>query len=437
MKMARKVVSALPILALSAALAGCSGGSSQSSSQSPGNTVNISGTLSGYTLASNESGLKRFLAMFSLGKAYATGSTVDNVVAVSPDGTFVAAAKSGNGFSLSLHKNRDYIVAFLNGTTIVGIYKADSVTGLNSFPIGQNSTDLDLGMVSINTGTGTGTVASSTVLQDLGLSQDIAKTFGVWDVGMLRYSNMDADGNGIIDYQENKSFGIGLDYEFNTGSTFAGIQGSFNDKALASYTGYEYYFWAAPYDASLPWTSATLTAPASVSDGTNSTPVTQCYNITGSNSMSLNFFCGGTAVSPVTPPTGTYTVNVGSQTYTFNNVQSQTIDAVNLYNIYVPSVKLTMSSGKIASIDYQWWKKDAVLGWVQPTDAELSTVLENAQFEIGQAGWAGDPNLDRVSGSVPFTASGTITPAAQGFTPGVFRISYKDRSQYNYGYEWR
>lgn len=377
--------------------------------------------------------------MFSPSKAYASGATVTDVVAVTPSGHVIFATKSNNNFSLTVEPGKDYLVAFLNGTSIVGIYQADSVTGLNTFPINSNSSNIDLGTVTISGGTGSGSTASSTVLQNIGISSDVAKTMGIWDVAMSRFSNMDVDGNGIIDYNENKSFGLGLDYEFNTGTTFTGIQGAYNDKTITSYTGYEYYFFAAPYDATLPWTSATLTGPSTITDGTNSTPVTQCYNIVSSGavpSMTLNFFCGGTAINPVTPPTGTYAINVGSKIYTFNDVQSQTIDS-NLYNIYIPAVKLTMSSGQVTQIDYQWWKKDATLGWVKPTDAELSTVLNNAQYEIGQTGWAGDPNTQRIRASIPLTASGTITVPTQSFTPGAFRVSYTDVSQYNYGFEWR
>jgi len=436
-KIVKRLISAGSILALSTTLVGCGGGSS-SQGTSP-NAVKISGAMSGYTLAENQSGLQKFLAMISPSKAYAASATVTDVVAVTPQGHVIVATKSSNNFTLSVEPGKDYLVVFLNGTSIVGIYKADSVTGLNTFPLSQNSTDIDLGTVTISGGVGSGTTSGSTVLQNIGISQNMATTLGIWDVAMLRFSNMDVDGNGIVDFNENKSFGLGLDYEFYTGSTFAGIQGAFNDKTLTSYTGYEYYFWAAPYDATLPWTSATLTGPAPISDGTNSTPITQCWNDASTGtapSMTLNFFCGGTAVNPVTPPAGTYTVNVGTQAYTFKNVQSQTIDS-NLYNIYVPSVKLTTSNGQITSIDYQWWKKDATLGWVQPTDAELSTVLVNAQFEIGQSGWAGDPATQRVRANIPLTATGTITPPSQSFTPGAFRVSYTDMSQYNYGFEWR
>jgi hypothetical protein len=224
-----------------------------------------------------------------------------------------------------------------------------------------------------------------------------------------------------------------IDYEFNTGQPFTGIQGAFSDKASTTYRGYMYYFDTKKDKPSLPWDSATLHSPANINGGND---MRQCWNQAEGGGRTLNFYCGGSATSPATPPTGTYHVNVAPKTYTFKGVTSRAI-GVDLNNVLVPAVKLTMdSSGKITRIDWQWWKKTGA-AWSQPTDSQLASELNTAAFEIGQANWAGDPTTSRVRGSLNVLTTGSVIPPAQAFTPAVLRISYSDKAGYHYGFEWR
>lgn len=224
-----------------------------------------------------------------------------------------------------------------------------------------------------------------------------------------------------------------IDYEFNTGQTFADIQGAFSEKASSAYKGYMYYFDTRPEKPSLPWDNATLHSPADINGGND---VRQCWNQVEGRTKILNFYCGGSATTPATPPRGAYQVNVTPKAYTFKGVMSRTIDA-DLNHVYVPAVKITMDgSGKITRIDWQWWKKVGP-SWIQPTDSELAGALKNAGFDIGQAGWVGDPTTSRVRGEIRLTTNGSAVPPAQGFTPGALRISYSDKDSYHYGFEWR
>jgi hypothetical protein len=72
--------------------------------------------------------------------------------------------------------------------------------------------------------------------------------------------------------------------------------------------------------------------------------------------------------------------------------------------------------------------------WVQPSDSELSTVLSNAGYEIGDSGWSA---TNRVRVSINLTTSGSTAPAFQSFTSGVFKVIYSDQAGYNYGFEWQ
>lgn len=224
-----------------------------------------------------------------------------------------------------------------------------------------------------------------------------------------------------------------IDYEFNTGQAFTDIQGAFSNKTSVTYRGYMYYVDRWPDKASLPWDTATLHAPAAI-NGDND--VTQCWNQVEDNHRTLNFYCGGGATTPATPPAGTYQVNVPPKTFTFTGVTSRTIDA-DLSNVFVPVVQLTMGgSGKITLLTWQWWKKTGGV-WAQPTNNELSAALANADFEIGRTDWVGDPATSRVRGNMNLLITGTVAPPAQAFTPGALRIHYADEAKYHYGFEWR
>jgi hypothetical protein len=422
------------VCAIGIAASGCSSGGSGSGPGAGGNgTVKITGQMDNatVTMAAADTRFSRLLAYLSPEeKAFAAGTTVNNIVAISSDGTVAQATTSGSDFSLNLDKGKPYIIGLLNGTSIVGLYKADSTTGMHSFPISANSTDINLGTVSLNGSDALGSITSSTLLQDLGLSQSIATAYGIMDIAMTRLSNVDVDGNGVIDHQENKSYSIGLDYEFDGNNSFSAIQGAWSDHTAITYKGYEYYFWANPDMPSANWSGAALHTPATVNGLNDQAP---CWNVSDSSGRNLNFFCGGSATTPATPPAGTYTVTVDSTVLTFKNVNSQTIDS-NLYNIYMPQIRLTMANGKITNIEWQWWKKLNDGSWVQPSDAELSTVLNNAGYEIGDSSWSVG---NRVRGNINLTTSGSTAPASQSFTPGVFRVIYADQAGYNYGFEWQ
>jgi len=222
---------------------------------------------------------------------------------------------------------------------------------------------------------------------------------------------------------------LDVDYEFDGGQAFTDIQGTFSNKDAVNHKGYMYYFSKWPVFFDHPWDTSTLHSPALINGGND---VTQCWFLVEGWQRTLNFYCGGSATVPAKPPEGTYQVNVGTKTYTYNGVTSRTIDTA-LNDVYVPVIQLTMDgSGKISQINWQWWKKVAGT-WSQPANTELASSLGNAGFESSQTGWVGD----RVNGDIALTTSGQVIPDAQTFTPGVFRVSYTDNDGYSYGFEWQ
>jgi hypothetical protein len=433
------------ILGVAIAASGCGGGAKDAGT---GGKIRVKGTFgAGITLASH--GLHRGLASLGPATAVAAGDTIDNVVAADAGGHFILAEKSGNGFTLSLPAGRIYLVAFLSGMTAKAIYRADpsaSGSGWIALPVGAGSSDVDLGTLTFDaTGVGTGSTPATTIATDLGVDAGVQSALAVWDAAMQRLANVDVDGDGVFDFEQDRQYDFSLHYEFTPSPVFTALQGSgtFSDKTATTYLGYGYYFHAFPAGA-YDWSTATLTSPAAITP--YSVRTNPCWYQPSGGGETVNFFCGsGTvpaniAISPAQPPAGTYVVRasdgVTTTDFTFRNVASQLIDDVNLYNLYVPSVKLTMSGATVASIDLVWWKNTAD-GWVQPSAQELSAIMAWAGWELGQSGWQGDPSTTRVSGNLDIAPTATATAPFQSFTPGALRVGYRDAFGYSYGFEWR
>jgi hypothetical protein len=421
------------------------------------NTVTLSGTVDNSTvvLASHEGFLKRFFAWFSpTPKAYAvTNARVNRIVAVSHDGTHVDAVKSGSSFSLSLEKGKPYVLALLNDASLVGLYRADAATGMEAFPITSSSKSFDVGTVSLLSGEAMGTVSSSSLLDSLGIDSITANAFGVMGKGLVRFANFDVDGNGIIDTDENKNFNIMIGFVFAS-SSFTASTGAWSRKEETQFWFYGFSYVSCPDDTTLNWANAQLNSPQSFQICNASWPVcdsgvpivannelpmvSQPFVANTQTCRQLNFYGGSRAIiSPVPPPAGTYTISVpnilgtGTQTLTFSHVA--TPDISNMQNVYVPEIKLTKdANGKISLIEWRWWRKTGST-WIQPTDAELTAIMDGASFTIAGPGWSGN----RVTGAMPITQTGSIVPSAQAEAAGAIMIGGVDKSQYGYAFDFR
>jgi hypothetical protein len=327
---------------------------------------------------------------------------------------------------------------------------------MDAFPITSGTTNINLGTVSFLTGTATGTVPSSSLLNSLGLSQSVATAFGAMSKGMMRFANMDVDGNGVIDKKDNKYYNLKIGFDFQS-TPFLSLIGTWSRKEDAQFWFYGLNYLSCPDDVALDWTNAKLNSPQDfqmcnagppVCNNGAAIPVNNdipiISNTITANSQTcrhMNFYGGGKAIiSPVPPPAGTYTISVpkisgtGTQTLTFQYVA--TPDITNMQNMYIPEIKLTKnSSGMITLIEWRWWRKTGTT-WVQPTDAELALIMDWASFQIAQTGWAGYP-VTGVTGSMTITQSGSIVPPVQSFLPGAIMIGVGDKSQFDYGFDFR
>jgi len=416
--------------------------------------IRMEGTLDGSTAqfaSAGENGFwDKFCKLFNPIEAHADAAvTVNKILAITYGSEGLAiteATNNGNSFSLSLTKGLPYIIIFINGTTnVLGALKLDAATDLDALPLSNISSNIVLGDVVYGSGEFSGSISQANLLSALGIDSSIASAFGRVDEGMLRWCSLDNDNNGVLDFTENKQYGLQIDYGFNTNQDFDNITGTnYSVYTSTAFQGYMYYFGVGPLtDPGFTFDgdtcTATLHSPVDI-NGVNN--LRHQYFRLDPDSYMFNYFTGESAVTPLTPPSGNYVITLTNssqtitKTYTFENVKSQTIDA-NIYNIYVPSVKLTMSAGKATSLSYKWWRKTAG-GWVEPTAEELNAVLNDASFEV----YTGliDPVRAQIASAwegPAFAASGTIAVPVQSFIPTTLRVSYTDKAGFSYGFEWR
>lgn len=367
----------------------------------------------------------------------ASVGVVNGVFAIASDGLEITHALIyANDFSFSVPKDKPRLLVFLDGANIVGTYKVDAATDLDAFPLNAGSKDIGLGTVSLNAGTFTGGITQPALLNALGVDAALANAIGTVDDGALRLASLDADGNGLVDYFEGKRFAFIIHFEFDPGA-FSDAVNTFSRKDQIAYDGYGFYLHVRPYDGSLDWqTGGFMNSPQDI-NGTNNKSSGPAS--TSAEGTSMDFYWDDLGMSPATPPAGSYIVNVpgvggtAGKDYTFRNVKTQSIDA-NLYNIYIPTVKLTISNNRATQLELQWWKKLSDGTWVMPSDTELSLILHDASFEITPEPSTGDGILTDPLRS--FTNPQTIALPSHDFEPGSIRMIYTDKFGFVYGFTW-
>ena len=446
------ITSAIIAIALSISMVyvGCGGGSSSSSSDSgssgnPGaqTSFKIIGTLDGSsaTFAGRPpmNFLDRFCEIFNPLRAFAVGpNTVTNIIAVCSDMTIISATHTANDFSLELPLNKAYIVVFLNGTNIVGLYKVDAPTDLDSMPVPVTTTasTLDIGDVSYDSlsDTFTAAITQTLLFNTLSLTTTVATAFGVVDNGLSRLSSLDVDGNGLLDAFEttHKFYDLKVQYQFDETEGFNALKDNYGITSSPVLDWYMYIGYMSPDDDTTDWENCYLNFPEPI-NGLDC--ITQTRTQSFGTYHNLNF--ASNLNSPATPPTGTYTITTTAdatytaKTYTFQNFRGLAVDP-NLYDIYIPVIRLNMSGTSVASIDWQWWKNTVADGWVQPTEAELNKVLraQNVEFYLNQ------DDTTFVTGKIGLTPNGTVVPPVHSFTPVRIGVVYTNEANYAYMFGW-
>ena len=455
-------VTASLCLFLVVALTGCGGGSSASAVPQASNKVAIKGKLD--TIGTFEVVQKSrfYFALWdyfkpvSLAHAGAGGRSVSTIIAVGSDGSYTEGSLALDGsFSVAVAPGASYVITMLDTVTtptavqIAGTIQADSATNMDTFPVTTSSAStIELGNITLASGAST-TAAGNSALVSLGTPSNIANVYGVIDDFMVRLSNVDADANGVVDYKEGKKYNFFVSYHFkyssalNSGETFTYLStlpaASFGDPTTLGPTSYQYTLWENPIGSALvsrpgaTWTGAVMTLPAAVN---TSATETACYVMDLPTDPDfpgrfVDFFCGGSATSPTTPPAGDYLITSGTTTLIYlKNVKTQTIDP-SLVNMFFPVGRITVNGGGTITVSWKWMK-NTVTGWVAATDAEIQAIMSTMLWGLFDNQGGSGHNKDY---KLPLTATGTFTsatPGVLGFTPNRTGFTWIDKAGFAY-----
>lgn len=435
-----------------------------SSTPATSTTITLSGTLDGSSaqfVAVPQNGFfDKFCKLFSLPEACAVvpNADISKIFSITYDQTGLSvtqAITNGDGFFLSLKKGNPYIIVFVGGTTeVLGLLKLDAATDLDALPLSNISGNIALGTVSYDGSEFTGTINQTDLFNALGITSSFASALGAMDEGMMRWCSLDVDQDQVLDFTQNREYQLSMAYQFRSQQVFDDITGTnFSVYSQTTFTGYQYNVSIAPYETLFDFDYATATAtmrsPADINGGNDKTNgyVGSDPYPGGGNYAIYEFYSGEPITDPYTPPQGTYTITITDSTaisnrvYTFFNVSSQTIISPTLYDVYIPSVKLTVVGGQVTKLEWKWWK-NTPSGWVNPSAEELDAVMADSNCTISNSSTQMDSQEVRGQiaspwEGIPFATEGSVNiPAQDGWTASDCAVNYFTKSGYEYHFEW-
>ena len=478
----RNLMNSFFIATILMGVAACGGGGSGGGSSATLSSIQVSGNLDGTTIqAENTSLFHSLYALLMPRSANASIPTITSIVARSGDGTFITGTLSGNAFTLNLTKNKTYMIYLLDHTTTLATLEFAPSSGLSAVPVTSSSSNVSLGTVSLNGTSAVPSSSESSILGSIGLTSSQASSLATRLVSMTWLKNVDVDGDGIIDFNENRfymfyvNYWLGQGYNFNLGgqgATFKAALGNYTPTPISTETaaGYSFsvleeLFSSSNYPifntsgvvssggngtngSNTCLSSSILTPPSAItnhSDGENTLnnngTINLCFSNPGLsitqgsfNNVTFRSYQFGNAgdllTAPVTPPQGTYIVSdpqTNNNTLTFDDVSSLSMATMN--NIYFLSVNLTEAGSNITSAAWQWKKYDSgSSSWVNVTsDAEIQSVIFYAGISISNETAS---QQDRVTFNM--TASGSVNVPSQNFTPVRLIVTYIDWGMFLY-----
>ncbi|KAF0133688.1 MAG: hypothetical protein FD145_1147 [Candidatus Saganbacteria bacterium] len=316
-----------------------------------GKIYNTSSSTGNYTVTGKINNL-------SIGSAIKVAATVTHIVAIDSNNQKTLANLSSDGtFSLSIDKGYPIILGFYNKTgtaiTLLGHLKQSDVDW-DSLPIiNPSGSATDLGTIEVDTTEKKATPAIdlTSLLSKMNFTdQTTAAYYGQMDDAMTVLTNLDVDGNGVFDFQESKSYLFWADFQFATSNEVSNMINQFAENFRPSVESYSYQFIFTESGSSIAGTRATMQAPGGLAGQTFS-------GTAASNRTEWVYSFAPATKSPITPPSGTCTVEVtGVGTYRFSNFQAGQISYVGASeNIVFPVIKLTTDeAGYVTRIDYKW-----------------------------------------------------------------------------------
>lgn len=305
-------------------------------------------------------------------------STVTHIVAIGANNEkYLATLNSDGTFSVGISKGWPYVLGFYNKSggqiTLLGYLKQNDVNWDSLPVIEPTGSSTDLGSVEINTGSieATPSIVLNDLISQMNMDLSTAQYYGQVDDTLSILTNVDIDGNGEFDFQENKAYILDINLGMGPGTSpvpgeISKMLSGYNDTYKPIPAFYNFMFEAKEgedgKDQPAPGTTATLKLPQSVTNIPGvSFNTANALTESQANAWMVNY-SGATGanvviVTPEVVPSGTYTIEVsGRANYTFKNVQGSSLVALGTTEgiVYPVFNLVTNGAGYITRVNYKW-----------------------------------------------------------------------------------
>lgn len=367
----------------------------------------------------------------------------------------VTEVESNGKFELPIEVNSPWVFTYVNEDE-TGADMLVSKFGSNALdtiaPL-EDASDIALGTVDASAATATTTASASSLLADMGLSSAGAETLGAVDDIGLRYANPDVDNNGKIDALEDKNIILDFHNRFRGAPAGGGSNYDIDDMKntfLPDTVVWSYsesgvtpeleksWFSSAPTSYSWTFSEDMVIADSctGMSVGATLTAGTACVKTFDANSAYNSGYARYQLALQVQEPTnGTYTLKVGSKTFTWTNIAVSDFSAGS--GFIVLFLKFVVNDAeKLTGFEWKWQKKGSDGTYSLATEEELNLVVKEAggylSLKVGANGDGGG-----VGANIPLEPTGTFNflTAKQG-TGGVNVEGDVTLAQVNAGLAW-
>lgn len=356
--------------------------------------------------------------------------SVTHIAAIGADNVKYLADYDPNSgsFSIKINKGMPYAVGFYNQSngkiTLLGYLKQNEVNW-HSLPLMSPQTatsETNLGTIEVNPSSveAIPSISLNDLLTQVNMTRADANLYGQVDGVMTLFTNVDINGNGVFDFQEDKAYMLQID--LGTSISANGSLSSGEVTKMLNQFNETYYPIPSQYQFILHvLENGGANNPAVGTAGTMKFPTT----IYGANGIGKTSLTGAVASStdsriwrfmaneeltqcelttPEVVPSGTYTFEVtGKGAYTFANVAGSPISAVGTTEgLIFPVFKITTNeAGYITTIYYKWLIRENGITR-EATAAEVKTVIVDTALNSNNGNLIeASPVLGIVLGSYP------------------------------------
>lgn len=353
---------------------------------------------------------KAHTANARIAHALADARVITHVMAVNPESAnadrVLSKVGADGSFSLALALGKPYVLVFIDSTAVgaemaVGMFRAGTLDTVSA----QLAGHLDFGDIMVEPSVQTAAIGISydDLLAGLGLSASAAAYLGSVDDLSLRYANPDIDGDGMIDMEQDRQYG--LDFHVRANLRHNGYNVTIDDitdQTLADHgrdavvpvfnLTSAYVLYPATFDRAI---YVMQTAMANVltngaafhatqEDGATPWPPTSFSGLGFGDTRgwgadydyesNVGLELPGATGSPATLQ---YVLGATGHMLTFTNVVTRTRASLTESGSLAIFVRLNTTDGHYASIDYRWMKRDSSTSWVPATREEIALTISS------------------------------------------------------------